>query len=142
MKKEEPIHVTCAILEHEGKVLAALRGRNMANAGMWEFPGGKIEQGETPELCLLREIREELGVTITLQQKLAPVTWQYPEKLIKLYPYICTYNGATLIPVEHQQVSWFSLHELSGLNWSAADVLVLKQYMGLYPDKNQDKAPR
>ncbi|MBT9547082.1 MAG: (deoxy)nucleoside triphosphate pyrophosphohydrolase [Candidatus Sericytochromatia bacterium] len=120
------VEVTCAVLIDAGRVLAAQRSKDMSHPGMWEFPGGKIEPGETPEICLLREIREELGIEIQVLQALPLVKHSYPDKAIRLWPFICVWRSGELLPQEHSQLRWCSSAELDHLNWLAADLPVLQ----------------
>jgi mutator protein MutT len=78
MKKSNHIHVSCAIIEHDGLVLAARRGLFMRLPLKWEFPGGKIDPKEDPRTCLLREIREELDMAVAIHTALIPVSHRYP----------------------------------------------------------------
>ena len=78
MINEEEIPVVCAIIEEKGMILAAQRGINQSNAGLWEFPGGKVHSGETAEQALKREIREELTVEINIVKQLEAVSYRYP----------------------------------------------------------------
>jgi len=82
------LHVTCAIIEQDSCVLAAQRSRTMAMPLKWEFPGGKIKPGETPEHCLCREIAEELAIKVAVHHALAEKTHAYPEFTITLYPFV------------------------------------------------------
>jgi 8-oxo-dGTP diphosphatase len=87
------IHVACAIIEQGGLVLAARRGEAMSMPLSWEFPGGKIEAGETPRQCLRRELMEELGIAISVGAALEPVTHDYPSFTVTLYPFVCAMEG-------------------------------------------------
>ncbi len=132
MSKPHAIHVSCAIIEYNGKILAAQRGQHTSNAGKWEFPGGKIEEGETPPICIHREIEEELAITITMIASLPAITHSYPDKTICLHPFVCHYNGEEITAGEHQNIAWLRPEELSQLNWSEADIKVWKYYLQEY----------
>lgn len=121
------IEVTCAIIVQAAKVLAAQRSGSMDLPGQWEFPGGKIEPGETAEACIVREIKEELGLDIRVQSSLTPVEHHYPSKSIRLIPFVCEVVGGELVVLEHARVAFFKKEELMGLNWAAADLVLLEQ---------------
>lgn len=131
---DNALNVCCAIIEHKGRVLAAQRGRTTANAGKWEFPGGKIEPGETPTQCIIREIMEELSIAIKITGTLDKVVHHYPDRLICLHPFICSHDGGEISVNEHEQVGWFLPEELWDLHWSDADIKVLENYQGLPDD--------
>lgn len=97
----------------------------------WEFPGGKIEAGETPEFCLHRELYEELGVQVLIVADLPLVTHSYPDFTCTLYPYVCALTGGELTLHEHDQLVWLSPPQLHSLDWLAADLPVLAAYLEL-----------
>ncbi|WP_243373636.1 (deoxy)nucleoside triphosphate pyrophosphohydrolase [Geotalea sp. SG265] len=123
------IHVTCAIVERDGLILAAQRSATMNQPLKWEFPGGKIDPGETPEACLQRELMEELAVAVSVCAPLQPVTHSYPDCTVTLYPFICTIEGGELILNEHAAVRWLKPEELPNLDWAAADLPVVHNYL-------------
>ena len=126
------IEVTCAIIEKGNKVLCAQRSEIMKLPLKWEFPGGKLETGETLENCLIREIKEELGVEVSIKMKLPPNIHGYDNSNeICLYPFICTIQSGTIILKEHKQVAWLKLNELKELNWAEADIPILNHYITL-----------
>ncbi|MBS2213709.1 (deoxy)nucleoside triphosphate pyrophosphohydrolase [Carboxylicivirga mesophila] len=127
----ELIQVTCAIIVDNGRILAALRSRQMSQSWKWEFPGGKIDKGETAEECVIREIKEELNILITVNESLTPTIHSYPDKTIKLIPFICSITEGTVTAVEHEKVSWFSPEELKSLNWADADLPVMEEFVRL-----------
>jgi 8-oxo-dGTP diphosphatase len=127
-----PIPVSCAIIEHQGKVLAAQRGERMSHPGRWEFPGGKLEEGETAADCLKREIREEMGIDIQIHQGLPSVEFHYPDKVIELFPFICTYDGSDITLHEHNNIQWLLPEELLSLHWAEADIKVCEYYVKVY----------
>lgn len=133
------IPVTCAIIEHEGKVLIAQRNSHTSNANHWEFPGGKQEEGESAEECLTRELQEELSINILITGKLDPVIHHYPEKSIRLFPFICSYDGVVVNPEEHKKILWVTPDELPQFEWSAADIKVWKQYLEKISHKKTGK---
>ncbi len=132
MSNRGVIQVSCAIIEHKGRILAAQRGKHTHNAGKWEFPGGKIEEGESPRDCLHREIREELAIAISLIAPLPVVTHHYPDKIICLHPFVCQYDGSEISPGEHQHILWLQPEEIAQLNWSEADIKVWEHYLQEY----------
>lgn len=119
------IRVTCGIIIKEGKVLAARRSAKMKLPLKWEFPGGKIQEDETEENCLKREIKEELNIEISIAYKLNPVRHDYPDVQIELIPFVATYLSGTLHLHEHEQVGWYTKNDLPSLDWAPADIPVL-----------------
>ena len=123
------IRVACAIIEHKGKVLVTQRGFHKAEAGLWEFPGGKLEEDESPEACIVREIAEELDLHIKPFQSLLATTYQYPDKSIQLIPLLCHLESGNLLLKEHAAYQWLAPAELRTLNWCPADLPVLEAYL-------------
>jgi len=122
------IHVTCAIIEQDGKVLSTQRSETMSLPLKWEFPGGKINDGEQPEECLKRELNEELGIAVTISRSLDPVTHQYPTFIITLYPFVCRITVGQMILHKHKAFTWSLPEKLHELDWAEADVPILNNY--------------
>lgn len=122
------IHVACAIIEQNGLVLAAQRSEAMSLPLKWEFPGGKIDPGESPEECLKRELMEEMSVEIVLGQPLPPVTHQYPTFIVTLYPFTCTITSGEITLHEHAAITWLPPEQLHTLGWAEADWPVIESY--------------
>ncbi len=119
------IPVTAAVIERDGKILCAQRPPTDALADLWEFPGGKMESGESPEVCLEREIREELGLEIQVGRLLCRTTHAYPSKTIELWVYRCRLKDERQSLGQlssHQAVQWLRPEELSSLTWAPADL--------------------
>lgn len=122
------IPVTCAIIFHQGKVLAAQRSEAMDLPGKWEFPGGKMEAGEDPEDCLIREIAEELAVKIRILGALSPCDHRYsPEKVIRLIPFLASLESFDFQLLEHAQITWIDEKALFSLDWAAADLPIVHE---------------
>jgi len=98
----------------------------------WEFPGGKVETGESKEDCLRREIREELGLEIEVHEELTAVTHSYPNFEITLYPFLCKWTGGSLAIAEHAQAIWVDKCELQNYDWAEADVPIVNEIMQLW----------
>jgi 8-oxo-dGTP diphosphatase len=124
-----PIKVVCGIIQSPRGILAVQRSASMSLPFTWEFPGGKIESGETEEACLIREIREELNIDITLEQRLTPVEHHYDHISIILIPFLARYVGGTLRLHEHQAFRWLKKEEMRGMDWAAADVPIMKEFL-------------
>jgi 8-oxo-dGTP diphosphatase len=124
------IRVACAIIERDGRVLATQRSAVMSLPLKWEFPGGKIKTGETPEECLKREVREELGVEIAVVRALSTTTHSYPTFTVTLYPYICALTAGEITLHEHAASVWLMSEKLHALDWAEADWPVLDEYVG------------
>ena len=136
------VWVPCAIIEREGKVLAAQRSASGSLAMKWEFPGGKLETDETEEEGLIREIHEELCVEIRIGERL-PVTdrddiW----RTIRLVPFICELVTEEIVLTEHEQILWLTPGELPGLDWAEADRDVLLNYFKYLDSKRVQPQPR
>jgi 8-oxo-dGTP diphosphatase len=124
--------VTCAIIEWNNKVLVAQRTDKMSLPLKWEFPGGKIEENETAEHCLIREIAEELSIQIEIHSRLNETVHAYSEtKIITLIPFVCKLIGGEVIITEHAQFLWLDKSELTNLDWADADIPVLNNYLNL-----------
>jgi 8-oxo-dGTP diphosphatase len=95
----------------------------------WEFPGGKLENGEDPAACLVREIREELGVEVRILEILSPVIHDYGTWTIELIPFICEITGGTFVLLEHKDIRWNDPRELLLLDWPDADIPVIHEYL-------------
>jgi 8-oxo-dGTP diphosphatase len=116
------IDVVGAVILHDGKVLCAQRGPNGALAGMWEFPGGKIEPGETPRAALGREIEEELHCRVKVDGEVETTVHEYDFGVVSLTTFYCTLIEGTPELSEHQAVAWLSPDELATLDWAPADI--------------------
>jgi len=128
-----PIQVVCAIVLHQGRVLCAQRSEHMSLPLKWEFPGGKIESGESPEMCLEREIKEELNIKIVLRERLTSNLHSYDEdKKIELIPFVAGFSRGTLQLNEHKSVIWQRVKDLKLLDWASADIPVLENFTRWY----------
>jgi 8-oxo-dGTP diphosphatase len=125
------LHVTCAIIERDGLVLAAQRSAVMSLPLKWEFPGGKIDSGETAEECLKRELVEEMGVRVRVGEGLPASTHRYPTFTVTLYPFVCSIEAGEIVLHEHAAVSWLPAGELHTLDWAEADLPVIESYMAV-----------
>ena len=120
------IDVTCAIIQRrDGKILAAQRARDSHLSLKWEFPGGKVDDGEDPEMCIIRELDEELGVTVRVIDRLKPNIHHYEEKSVRLIPFWCDIVHGRPTSLEHEQIVWVALDQLETLDWCEADVPIV-----------------
>lgn len=127
------IRVSCAIiLNSNQQVLVTQRSSQMSHPLQWEFPGGKIEENETAEECLIREIREELNIDIEISSRLSPKKHQYPDKLILLIPFICRHLNREILLKEHAEYKWLDSKDLLDLDWAEADIGVVMEYLKRY----------
>jgi 8-oxo-dGTP diphosphatase len=124
------IHVTCAIIERDGLVLAARRSAVMSMPLKWEFPGGKINPGESLPECLCRELLEEIGVRVILHEALPSHTHHYPEFSVTLYPFVCVIHSGEIVLHEHAAIAWLPPERLGELDWAEADLPVIASYLG------------
>jgi len=119
------IEVVAAIIEREGKIFATQRGYGEFKDG-WEFPGGKIEPGETPQQALVREIREELLTDISVGDLLEIVEYDYPSFHLSMRCYLCSIIGGKLTLTEHEAAKWLKTEELDSVAWLPADKGLIK----------------
>lgn len=129
------LQVTCAIIRHENMILICQRSAAMKLPLKWEFPGGKIEAGESREACLQREIHEELGIDIQVEQEMSMVEHHYPEFSLCLYPFICRMTGGRLLATEHAQAIWVDAAELLNYDWAEADIPIVHELL-TYDQRN------
>ena len=123
--KPKPIEVSAALIFRAGKLLITQRRQQDHLGGLWEFPGGKRESGETFEQCLVREIREELGVEISVGGLFAEITHDYPEKSVYLKFFRCKLVAGEPQPLGCAAWRWVDKSELTGFDFPAADAQLL-----------------
>lgn len=124
------ILVACAIIEDDyGNILVTQRSANMSLPLKWEFPGGKVEKDETYEQTIVREIKEELSILITISNKLPVSTYQYPTLSITLIPFVCKLSQGEIKLTEHLAFRWLNPNNLLDLDWAEADIPVAHQYL-------------
>ena len=121
-----PIRVVAAVIERDGAFLVTLRPDGTHLAGHWEFPGGKVHDGETHAEALRRELAEELDIVGDVGLLVHTVTHSYPEKTVQLYFFRCEYSGEPR-PMLGQQVRWVSREELNTLPFPDADRDLIRQ---------------
>ena len=121
------IQVSAAIIHgNAGRIFATQRGYGPMQGG-WEFPGGKIEAGETPEEALKREISEELDTIISVEKLIDTVEWDYPTFHLTMHCYWCSLAGGSLTLKEHKAAKWLSANELDSVNWLPADKCLIER---------------
>ena len=119
------IEVVTAIIHQEDKILATQRGYGDYK-GWWEFPGGKMEDGETEEEAIVREIREELEVEIAVERKVCTVEYDYPQFHLVMHCFWCSITHGVPQLKEHQSARWLAKEEWESVEWLPADVEVIR----------------
>lgn len=114
------IKVVAAIIIHNGKVFATQRGYGEFKDG-WEFPGGKVEEKESPEEALVREIKEELDTEIKVGELLDTVEYDYPKFHLSMDCFLCSVKSGNLVLKEHEAARWLSEETLDSVDWLPAD---------------------
>ncbi|HIZ76933.1 MAG TPA: 8-oxo-dGTP diphosphatase MutT [Firmicutes bacterium] len=125
------IKVAAAIIIHDNQIFATQRGYGEFKDG-WEFPGGKIEEGETPQEALAREIKEELDTEIEVKDFLETVEYDYPEFHLSMDCFFCTIKSGELVLKEHEAAKWLTAETLDSVDWLPADqalVQSMKKHM-------------
>lgn len=125
------IEVVAAIILNEDKILCVQRGLNKFEyiSKKYEFPGGKIENGETKKKALEREILEELEMEISIMDEFLTVKHQYPDFLLTMHSFICHSKNTAITLTEHLDYRWLTKFELDKLDWAAADLPIVKKLM-------------
>lgn len=120
------IRVAAAIIIREGKIFATQRGYGQFKDG-WEFPGGKIEQGETPQAALVREIQEELDSVVEVVELFETVEYDYPQFHLSMDCFLCRLVEGDLVLKEHEAAKWLRREELDTVEWLPADIGVIQR---------------
>jgi len=123
------IEVVAAVIVFNNKILCVQKDKNKYDyiSYKYEFPGGKVEPRETREEAIIREIKEELELDISIQQEFLTVEHEYPDFNITLYSFICSCEHSALKLTEHIHFNWFNTDQLSALDWAGADRLVVEK---------------
>lgn len=119
-KKMKKIEVVAAIIKHGDKIFTTQRGYGEFKDG-WEFPGGKMELGETREEALKREIREELDTRINIDEFVQTIEYDYPSFHLTIHCYLCSVISGELTLLEHEAAKWLSVDEIETVEWLPAD---------------------
>ena len=125
-EERKHIEVVAAIISDSNRIFATQRGYGEWK-DWWEFPGGKMEPGETPEVALQREIREELATEIFVESLLTTVNYDYPNFHLTMHCYLCKVKNGNLTLLEHEAAKWLTRDELSSVKWLPADEEVVKK---------------
>lgn len=126
------INVVAAIItNNDGKILITQRNLKKSQGGLWEFPGGKIEQGETREEAIIREIREELTIDIKVDAYFDEKVFNYPEKVINLIALKCSKINGCIKLTEHEDAKWVKISELDKFEFAPADMFIVNKLKGV-----------
>lgn len=129
------IRVAAAIIIHENKIFATQRGYGEFKDG-WEFPGGKLEPGETPQQALIREIREELDTEIEVGELVDTVEYDYPAFHLSMDCFLCRVKSGDLVLKEHEAARWLSPENLNSVDWLPADEGLIRKLSSLLYSAN------
>lgn len=133
---KKKVHVVGAIIENEqNEILCALRGPEMTLPNYWEFPGGKIESGESKEEALKREIQEELGCGIEVFEHIEDTTYEYEKVIVRLETFMAKVVSGSPVASEHAKLKWMTRQELPSLNWAPADIPAIEKLSNCNLDK-------
>jgi len=124
------IEVACAIIMRDEEVLITQRSETMPHPLYWEFPGGKLKPGESPEKCIIREIHEELHAAIKVDRLLPTVVHNYGKDLIKLIPFICTLKSGAVELQQHKSYRWIRRQEVDQYPILDADLKIIDRMNG------------
>jgi mutator protein MutT len=120
------IDVAAGLVFHNGKLLITQRRPDDHLGGLWEFPGGKVEPGESFEHCLIRELREELGIEVSVGPEIEDITHTYPEKTVRLKFLFCRLASGSATPIHVHALAWITQNELANYEFPAADAKLLE----------------
>ena len=126
------IKVVAAVIKRNNKIFVTQRGYGEFKDG-WEFPGGKVEKGETKEEALIREIKEELDTVIKVDSYLDTIEYDYPDFHLSMDCFVCSIVEGHLVLKEHEDSKWIKKEEIDTLNWLPADLVIIdkeKEMMG------------
>ena len=124
--KMKTIEVVAAIITHNDQIFDTQSGYGEFKDG-WEFPGGKMEPGETPQQALMREIQEELDTEIEVGSLVETVEYDYPNFHLTMHCFLCTIRSGELVLKEHEAAKWLTRAELDSVDWLPADVKVVEK---------------
>ncbi|MFT5861226.1 MAG: 8-oxo-dGTP diphosphatase, partial [Flavobacteriaceae bacterium] len=126
-KEKKKVEVVAAIIKHNDKILCVQRGESKLDyiSKKYEFPGGKIEAGETREQTVIREIQEELKMNISTREEFITVEHEYPDFFLTMHSFICSCDDPAVHLTEHLDYKWLSVSELKRLDWAGADVPIV-----------------
>ena len=122
------IEVVAAIIKKNNQYFATQRGYGEFEGG-WEFPGGKMEHGETPQDALVREIKEELDADITVGELIETVEYDYPKFHLTMHCFLCELVSERVVLLEHEAAKWLTKEELDSVDWLPADLSIISQLM-------------
>jgi len=125
------INVVAAIIKKDNKIFATQRGYGEFKGG-WEFPGGKMEAGETPQQALCREIEEELETEISVDQFVTTVDYDYPNFHLTMHCFLCSIKEGNLTLLEHSAAKWLDMKHIDTVDWLPPDVEVVNQLKKLF----------
>ena len=131
-EKKRELFVVAGAIVKDGKVFSAQRGNSGKTAYKWEFPGGKINPGETPKEALARELREELSINVAVHELIYSVIDEYEDVILHIDTYLCSLISGTPTLSEHINMAWCDKDELGKLNFSPADDPVLEKIKNNY----------
>ncbi|MFH1349768.1 MAG: 8-oxo-dGTP diphosphatase MutT [Pseudomonadota bacterium] len=138
-KTDKPhFHVTAGLIWHDGKLLIARRPPGTHLEGLWEFPGGKQEKGETLQECLERELREELGMKVRAENLVCTVEHEYENRTISLHLFQCSYLSGQPMPLEGQETRWVHPKDLGEYNFPPPDYTFIR-FLNKEPRPNLSK---
>jgi 8-oxo-dGTP diphosphatase len=124
------MEVVCGVIENaQGQFLVGLRPQGKRLAGKWELPGGKVDPGESLEEALVRELHEELAISVLVGQALRPVVWSYEREWIRLSPFHCRIISGKPQPLEHEKLIWCAPQDFNTLIWVDADQPILREIL-------------
>jgi mutator protein MutT len=129
LQKPRPLRVLAAVLEENGRWLIAKRKKGDRFAGLWEFPGGKLEPGETPQECLARELFEELGIGVRVGRYLGSVRYSSPGFAIELMVYRVSHRDGSICLQDHEEARWVSRSEIGLYDLTEPDKLLLQKLL-------------
>ena len=120
------VEVVAAVIRDQNRIFATQRGYGDQKGG-WEFPGGKMKKGETPQEALIREIKEELDTEIEVGELIETVEYDYPKFHLKMHCFFCSVKQGNLVLKEHEAAKWLTLETLDSVDWLPADLSLIEK---------------
>ena len=137
MQDKKPLEVVCGIIVYDGYILATRRDSSRNMPLMWEFPGGKLEDGEPAELALHRELDEELKLKVKIYEPLQPVDYCDSDSSIRLIPFLCEpAQTSAPVPVDHVEIRWIEIGQSGQLTWAPPDIPLVATLSKLLKNKS------